>query len=71
MITFQVSTDSKYVDIPLYELQEKIPKDSIIGVIYRDSKPIVPSGNDIIKPGDEITVFSEKTSLSEVEKMFG
>lgn len=71
MITFQVSTDSKYVNIPLYELQEKIPKDSIIGAIYRDSKPIVPSGSDIIKPGDEITVFSEKTSLSKVEKMFG
>ncbi len=71
MITFQVSADSKYVDIPLYELQEKIPIDSIIGIIYRDSKPIVPSGNDIIKPGDEITVFSEKISLSKVEKMFG
>ena len=70
MIIFQVSLDSKYVDIPLSKLQEKIPKDSIIGAIYRDSKPIVPSGNDIIKPGDEITVFSDKTSLGKVEKMF-
>lgn len=71
MITFMVSSDSKYINIPLYELQEKIPIDSIIGVIYRDSMPIVPSGNDIIKPGDEITVFSEKDSLGKVEKMFG
>ena len=71
MITFKVSEDSKYVDIPLYELQEKIPKDSIIGAVYRDPKPFVPSGNDIIKSGDEITVFSEKASVNKLEKMFG
>ena len=71
MITFKVSSDSKYVDIPLVELQEKIPKDSIIGAIYRDGDPIVPAGNDVIKPEDEIIVFSEKNSLPKVEKMFG
>ena len=71
MITFKVSEDSKYVDIPLSKLQEKIPKDSIIGAVYRDPKPFVPSGNDTIMSGDEITVFSEKASLSKLEKMFG
>ena len=71
MITFKVSSDSKYVDIPLVELQEKIPNDSIIGAIYRDGDPIVPAGNDVIKPEDEIIVFSEKDSLPKVEKMFG
>ncbi|MCK5058751.1 MAG: Trk system potassium transporter TrkA [Candidatus Aminicenantes bacterium] len=71
MITFKVSSDSKYVDIPLAELQEKIPKDSIIGAIYRDGEPIVPAGNDVIKPEDEIIVFSEIDSLPKVEKMFG
>ena len=71
MITFEVSADSKYIGIPLSELQTKIPKDSIIGAIYRNGKPIVPSGNNMINPEDEIIVFSEKDSLLRVEKMFG
>jgi len=71
MITFMVSEDSKYINIPLSELQEKIPRDSIIGAVYRDPKPFVPSGNDKIMSGDEITVFSEKSSMNKLEKMFG
>ncbi len=71
MITFKVSEDSKNVNIPLSELQEKIPKDSIIGAVYREPKPFVPSGNDTIMSGDEITVFSEKASMNKLEKMFG
>ncbi|MCK4889288.1 MAG: hypothetical protein KAS97_05105, partial [Candidatus Aminicenantes bacterium] len=71
MITFKVSEDSKNVDIPLSELQEKIPRDSIIGAVYREPKPFVPSGNDTIMSGDEITVFSEKSSMNKLEKMFG
>ncbi len=71
MITFKVSSDSKYINIPLVELQEKIPIDSLIGAIYRDGHPLVPSGNNMIKPEDEIIVFSEKDSLPKVEKMFG
>ncbi len=71
MITFKVSADSKYLDTPLVELQAKIPKDSIFGAINRDGHPIVPSGTNVIKPGDEIIVFSEKNSLAKVEKMFG
>ncbi len=71
MITFEVSSDSKYIGIPLIELQEKIPKDSIIGAIYRNGVPIVPSGSNMIKLEDEIIVFSEKDSLMKVEKMFG
>jgi trk system potassium uptake protein TrkA len=71
MITFMVSSDSRYIGIPLAELQTKIPKDSIIGVIYRKGNPIVPAGNDIIKSNDEIIVFSEIDSLYKVEKMFG
>jgi len=71
MITFEVSSDSKYIGIPLIELQAKIPKDSIVGAIFRNGASIVPSGRNMIKPEDEIIVFSEKDSLLKVEKMFG
>jgi len=71
MITFRVSSDSKYINIPSSELQEKIPRDSIIGTVFRDKKPFVPSGSHRILPGDEITVLSEKKSLAKLERMFG
>ena len=71
MITFEVSADSGYLGIPLSELQEKIPKNAIIGAIYRDSHAIVPSGESTVKPGDEMIVFLERTAMRRVEKMFG
>ncbi|MDY0295701.1 MAG: Trk system potassium transporter TrkA [Acidobacteriota bacterium] len=71
MVTFQVSEDSRYLGIPLSELQAQIPRNAIIGAIYRDSQTIVPSGEDSIKPGDEMIVFLEREALHRVEKMFG
>ncbi|HDP94347.1 MAG TPA: Trk system potassium transporter TrkA [Candidatus Aminicenantes bacterium] len=71
MMTFQVSEDSRYLGIPLSDLQAQIPRNAIIGAIYRDSQTIVPSGEDSIKPGDEMIVILEREALRRVEKMFG
>jgi trk system potassium uptake protein TrkA len=59
------------VGIPLSDLQVQIPRNALIGAIYRDSQTIVPSGEDSIKPGDEMIVFLEREALQRVEKMFG
>ena len=71
MVTFQVSQDSAYLGIPLSKLQEKIPRNAIVGAIYRDAKTIVPSGENSVKPGDEMIVFLERSALRRVERMFG
>ncbi|UCH94585.1 MAG: Trk system potassium transporter TrkA, partial [Candidatus Aminicenantes bacterium] len=68
VITFKVSEQNRYVDRPLHQI--KFPKNTIIGVIVRDGKIFVPAGKNMIKPGDEIVVFSEKSSVLELEKMF-
>jgi trk system potassium uptake protein TrkA len=68
VITFKVSEQNRYVDQPLHQM--KLPKNSIIGVIVRNGKIFVPAGKNMIKPGDEIVVFSGKSSVNELEKMF-
>lgn len=68
VITFKVSEQNRYVDRPLHQI--KLPKNTIIGVIVRNGKIFVPAGKNMIKPGDEIVVFSGKSSVNELEKMF-
>jgi trk system potassium uptake protein TrkA len=68
VITFKVSEQNRYVDQPLHQI--KLPKNSIIGIIVRNEKIFVPTGKNLIKPGDEIVVFSGKSSVNELEKMF-
>jgi len=67
-ITFKVSPENRYIDRPLRNV--KFPQNTIIGVIVRDGRIFVPSGENKIIPGDEIVVFSEKSSIISVEKMF-
>jgi len=68
VITFKVTGQTRYVDQPLHQI--KLPKNTIIGVIVRDEKIFVPTGKNMIKPGDEIVVFSGKSSVNELEKIF-
>jgi trk system potassium uptake protein TrkA len=68
VITFKVSGQNRYIDRPLHQI--KLPKNTIIGVIVRNEKIFVPTGKNMIKPGDEIVVFSGKSSVNELEKMF-
>jgi trk system potassium uptake protein TrkA len=68
VITFKVSKQNRYVDRSLHQI--KLPKNTIIGVIIRNKKIFVPTGKNMIKPGDEIVVFSVKSSVNELEKMF-
>lgn len=68
VITFKVSEQNRYIDQPLHQI--KLPKNTIIGIIVRNEKIFVPTGKNMIKPGDEIFVFSGKSSVIELEKMF-
>jgi len=68
VITLKISGQNRSVDRPLQQI--KLPKNTIIGVIVRNEKMFVPTGKNMIKPGDEIVVFSGKSSVNELEKMF-
>ncbi len=60
-IEFNVSPDFKGANIPLKELSLK-PHILIAGII-RNRKAVIPTGNDIILPGDRVVVIASGTQL--------
>lgn len=54
-VEFTVEDSFKNVNIPLRDLSTK--KDTIIAGIIRGRKPIIPSGDDVIMPGDRVVVI--------------
>ena len=42
----------------------------MIGAIFRDGEVIIPSGENILKIGDKVIVFTLPEALAKVEKFF-
>ena len=42
----------------------------IIGAVIRGDEIIIPSGEDIIEPGDEVIVFALPQAIAEIEMQF-
>ena len=59
---------SKIVNKPLRDAN--LPKDSIIGAIVRQDRVIIPQGDDVIRPQDEVIVFTLSPSIKKIERMF-
>lgn len=47
----------------------KFPKSSLVGMIMRDDKMIIPTGQDVIKEGDKLIIFTLRESIKAVEKL--
>lgn len=66
-IEFNVNSEFEYVNVPLKEL--KIKKDILIGGILRGRKAIIPIGDDVIMPNDNVIIIAANqkiTNLSEI-----
>lgn len=46
-----------------------LPKASLIGAIIRDEVVIIPGGDDEIKEGDRLVIFTLRESLKKIEKL--
>ncbi|GAB4337494.1 MAG: Trk system potassium transporter TrkA [Desulfobulbaceae bacterium] len=46
------------------------PRGLLIGAIVRDRKPFIPSGETVIRPGDNLVVFFTQEVARDVEKFF-
>ncbi|MDX9872074.1 MAG: Trk system potassium transporter TrkA [Clostridia bacterium] len=68
MIEVLVSPQSKIVNTKLKDLN--FPKGAIIGTVYRNHKMIIPKGEDTLKPGDVVTVFSRPKFSARVVDYF-
>ncbi len=64
VLEFNVSADFKYGDIPLREL--KLKSNVLVVGIVHGRKPIIPSGNDVILPGDKVIVLAAGHTLCDL-----
>ena len=56
VLEFKVQPEFKHIEIPLKNMRLK--QDILIAGIVRGRKTIIPSGDDIILPGDSIIIFA-------------
>ncbi len=66
-IAFEALQTSEAVGTPLKSV--KFPPGVIVGVLFRDGQVIIPNGDDVIHPGDEVFVFATKSAISKLEKL--
>jgi len=57
--------DSEYVGLTFKEMPIR---GALIGAIVRDGRAVFPRGDDILRPGDRVIVFTESQRVPEVEK---
>lgn len=67
-IEFRVDEKDKNLEIPLKEL--KMKKNTLLGCIIRDSKTIIPRGDDVIKPHDSVLVATINRQITRLEDIF-
>lgn len=63
---FAVETGSKGAHVPLKDL--KLPKDVRIGLISSESRCVIAGANDIVEPGDHLTLFGSQEALEKVKQ---
>lgn len=64
VLEFNVLPDFKYVHIPLKDM--KIKKNILVAGIIRGRKPFIPSGSDMIEPGDKVIVVASGIILGDL-----
>ena len=57
--------DSEYVGLKFKDMPIR---GAVIGAIVRDGKAVFPRGDEILRPGDRVIVFTESQRVPEVEK---
>lgn len=67
-IEFRVDEKDGNLEIPLKEL--KMKKNTLLGCIIRDSKTIIPRGDDVIKPHDSVLVATINRQITRLEDIF-
>ena len=57
--------DSEYVGLRFKDMPIR---GALIGAIVRDGKAVFPRGDEVLRPGDRVIVFTESQRVPEVEK---
>lgn len=68
MIELRVPDQCRVAGHPLSELN--FPKEAIVGMVLRDGEIIIPKGQDVLEPGDDVVIFTMNTTVEKVENLF-
>lgn len=68
MIDLYVPETSQVAGRPLSAVA--FPKGAIVGAVLREGEFMVPTGKDVLSPGDEAVVFTVASAVDEVERLF-
>ncbi len=66
-LEFIVLDDFKYANIPLKELT--LSKNTIIAGITRESKNVIPGGDDVILPNDKVIVITAGNTINDLAEI--
>ena len=70
VLELQVQEKTRGVGKPLRRIWKKFVGGSIVGAIMRDGELIIPDGNSVIQPGDNVIVFALPEAIEDVEGLF-
>ena len=68
MIELRVPEGCRVAGRPLATV--RFPKDAIVGAVLRGEEVIIPTGRDVLRPGDDAVVFTAGAAVDEVEHLF-
>jgi trk system potassium uptake protein TrkA len=68
MIELRVPERCRVAGRPLSEAG--FPQGAIVGALMRDGDVVIPTGNDVLRPGDDVVVFTVEDTVDEVERLF-
>ena len=67
-IEFIAKKGDEYLNIPLKDLHTK--EGTLVSVIVRQTKVIIPFGNDHIEEGDRVIIISHGTAVRDLNEVF-
>jgi trk system potassium uptake protein TrkA len=68
MIELRVPEGSRVADRPLSEVG--FPEGAIVGALLRDGQVVIPTGKEVLRPGDDAVVFTVEDAVDDVERLF-
>jgi trk system potassium uptake protein len=68
MIELRVPPQSRVAGRPLSEVG--FPEGAIVAALLRDGDVVIPTGSEVLKPGDDAVVFTVEDAIEEVERLF-
>ncbi len=68
LLEIEIGSGSKLAGKTVENLN--MPKESIVSMIIRGERPIIPDGSSVIREGDRLLVFTKPSALKKVEKLF-